>query len=197
MARSSTMPTQSHSACPVVSVVSRVRYLRLHSALSDAPCAPFAVPVQCLVHRVLRLKAIRTSATILGLAGFNADDVSARSCRAGGAMAPYVAVSTQSIIQLVGRWRSMSCFAISISKLVPSLSNLSAQCSRQARSTLSRSRRSRRAAPLSSVPCLRRVELCSPGAHCSSNFPPATLAQAGPASLSFYWALSPGSWGGS
>jgi hypothetical protein len=38
--------------------------------------------------------------------GFNADDVSARSCRAGGAMALLCGRVDTSIIQLVGRWRS-------------------------------------------------------------------------------------------
>jgi hypothetical protein len=113
------MPTQSHLCMSGVSVVSRVRYLRL-TVLPAMPLVRRSHPLQCLVHRVLRLKAIRTSATILGLARFNADDVSARSCRAGGAMAPCVAVSTQVSFSSSAGGDQMSCFAISISKLVPS-----------------------------------------------------------------------------
>ncbi len=97
-------------ACPVVSVVNRVRYLRLQGAPPDAPLCAVRSQTSaawCTVSSKLVTESIRTSATILGpQLGFNADDVSARSCRAGGAMALLCGRVDTSIIQLVGRWRS-------------------------------------------------------------------------------------------
>jgi hypothetical protein len=97
-------------ACPVVSVINRVRYLRLQGAPSEAPlCAVrhATTAAWCTVSSRLVTETIRTSATILGpQLGFNPEDVSARSCRAGGAMALLCGRVDTSIIQLVGRWRS-------------------------------------------------------------------------------------------
>jgi hypothetical protein len=98
-------------ACPVISVVNRVRYLRREGAPSDTPlCAVRSSSPSSAWYTVsskLVTESIRTSATILGPElGFNADDVSARSCRAGGAMALLCGKVDTSIIQLVGRWRS-------------------------------------------------------------------------------------------
>jgi hypothetical protein len=97
-------------ACPVVSVISRVRYLRQHGAPPDAPlCVVRSTTTNawCTISSKLVTDTIRTSASILGPhLGFNAEDVSARSCRAGGAMALLCGRVDTSIIQLVGRWRS-------------------------------------------------------------------------------------------
>ena len=97
-------------ACPVVSVVNRVRYLRTHGAPPEAPlCAVrnSTGTAWCTVSSGLITQTIRTSAAILGpQLGFNTTDVSARSCRAGGAMALLCGRVDTSIIQLVGRWRS-------------------------------------------------------------------------------------------
>jgi hypothetical protein len=98
-------------ACPVISVVSRVRYLRHQNAPHDTPLCVIRSPMRpstwCTISSKLITETIRTSATILGpQLGFNPDDVSARSCRAGGAMALLCGRVDTSIIQLVGRWRS-------------------------------------------------------------------------------------------
>jgi hypothetical protein len=97
-------------ACPVISVVNRVRYLRLHGAPNEAPlCVVRSARTNkwCTISSKLVTETIRTSASILGpQLGFNASDVSARSCRAGGAMALLCGRVDTSIIQLVGRWRS-------------------------------------------------------------------------------------------
>lgn len=97
-------------SCPVVSVVNRVRYLRQHNAPNDAPlCSVRSATTGkwCTISSKLITDTIRVSATIMGpQLGFNASDVSARSCRAGGAMALLCGRVDTSIIQLVGRWRS-------------------------------------------------------------------------------------------
>jgi hypothetical protein len=96
--------------CPVVSVVNRVRYLRLHDASNDAPlCAirSASSTAGCIISSNLVTGTIRILATILGpQLVYNADDVSARSCRAGGATALLCGRVDTSIFQLVGRWPS-------------------------------------------------------------------------------------------
>jgi hypothetical protein len=96
--------------CPVVSVLNRVRYLRTHDATPDTPLCAVRRPAGagwCSVSSSLITETIRLSATMLGpQLGFLASDVSARSCRAGGAMALLCGRVDTSIIQLVGRWRS-------------------------------------------------------------------------------------------
>jgi len=73
-----------HHACPVISVLSRVRYLRFHNAPPDTPLCAVRNTTNtrwCSVSSMLITDIIRVSATILGPAlGFNASDVSARSC---------------------------------------------------------------------------------------------------------------------
>jgi hypothetical protein len=97
-------------ACPVVSVVTRIRYLHLYCAPPDTPlCAVRSATsrASCTISSRLVTETIRTSAAILGQQLiFNAGNVSARSCRAGDAMALLCGRVDTSIIQLVGRSRS-------------------------------------------------------------------------------------------
>ena len=93
--------------CLPVSVLNRVRYLRLQGAPNDAPWCAARSATSATWCTISSRLTIRTSAAVLGpQLGFNADDVSARSCRAGGAMALLCGRVDTSIIQLVGRWRS-------------------------------------------------------------------------------------------
>jgi hypothetical protein len=94
----------------VISVINSVRYLRQHGAPNDAPLwavRSATTNACCTISSKLVTETIQTSASILGpQLGFNTDDVSARSCRTGGAMALLCGRIDTSIIQLVGRCRS-------------------------------------------------------------------------------------------
>ena len=94
--------------CPVIALINRVLYLRLHRAHPTTPLYSYihgstwyAVPAAALTTH------LRTAATALGLAtGITASDISARSLRASGAMALLCAAVDTNIIRLLGRWRS-------------------------------------------------------------------------------------------
>jgi len=75
-------------ACPVITIASRIRYLRLQNAPDEAPlCAVKSLSTSrwCNISSRLITETIRLSVTIIGHdLGFLPEDVSARSCRAGG-----------------------------------------------------------------------------------------------------------------
>lgn len=98
--------------CPVLSTARRVIHLRTHSAPLSTPLATY--------YRVQHTRATRHSVTpsdittVLRLSvsalgpsiGLLPEDITARSLRAGGAMALLVARVDTDIIRLIGRWRS-------------------------------------------------------------------------------------------
>jgi hypothetical protein len=95
-------------ACPVRALVRRVLHLRLHTAELTTPLASyFHAGRRLAVTSADITLSLRTAAIALGPAlGFLPGDVSARSLRAGGAMALLCARVDTSIISLLGRWRS-------------------------------------------------------------------------------------------
>ena len=94
-------------ACPVLCTVNRLRYLRSHQAPAHTPLCAVMRNRWCQVSSSLITDTIRVSAALIGpRLGFLPSDVSARSARAGGAMALLCGRVDPSIIKLVGRWRS-------------------------------------------------------------------------------------------
>jgi len=95
-------------ACPVLDTVRRMLYLRSNGA--PATAALYSVRRHerwTTITSHLITENIRLSATLIGPAlSFLPSDISARSARAGGAMALLCGRIDASIIQLVGRWRS-------------------------------------------------------------------------------------------
>jgi hypothetical protein len=95
-------------ACPVLALIRRTLHLRHNAAAPDTPlCTVF------LHHHHLTLTShhlttlLRQSAAVLQpTLGFDPADISARSLRAGGAMALLCAQVDSNVIKLVGRWRS-------------------------------------------------------------------------------------------
>jgi hypothetical protein len=102
--------TGHSSSCPVLALIRRVLNLRLHSAPPTAPlylcflsssATPASVTSACIT-AMLRLSATALYLTL----GIDPKNISARSLRAGGAMALLCARVDTDIIRLVGRWRS-------------------------------------------------------------------------------------------
>lgn len=98
--------------CPTLAIVRRVLHLRAHGAPLSTPLAraftphgPRSVTPSNITHN------LRTAVQYLGTdLGFLPTDVSARSLRAGGAMALLVSEVDTDVIQLLGRWRSDAMF---------------------------------------------------------------------------------------
>ena len=96
------------SFCPVVSVARRILHLRTHGAPPGTPLASYfragtlhhVTPSDITAALQLSVRAIGPSL------GFLATDISARSLRAGGAMALLCAQVDHDTIRLIGRWRS-------------------------------------------------------------------------------------------
>ena len=104
--------TGHHFCCPTLAIVRRVLHLRTHGAPLSTPLAraftadgPRSVtPTHITTH-------LRNAVKYLGTdLGFLPSDVSARSLRAGGAMALLVSKVDTDVIQLLGRWRSDAMF---------------------------------------------------------------------------------------
>ena len=95
--------------CPTLAIIRRVLHLRSNNAPPHTPLARVFLasgttrsikPSDITTH-------LRCAVRFLGFGlGFTAQEVSARSLRAGGAMALLVSKVDTDIIQLLGRWRS-------------------------------------------------------------------------------------------
>jgi hypothetical protein len=97
------------SVCPVLALIRRCLHLRTYQALPTAPlCSVYLIPTTATYITPQMLTAhLRRSATILlPTLGFHPHDISARSLRAGGAMALLCANVDSNVIKLIGRWRS-------------------------------------------------------------------------------------------
>jgi hypothetical protein len=95
-------------ACPVEAIIRRVLHLRQHGAAPDTPLAYYYENGRCRAVSAANITdALKTSVTFLGTGiGIVASDVTARSLRAGGAMALLCAQVDTNIIRLLGRWQS-------------------------------------------------------------------------------------------
>ena len=95
--------------CPVQAIVRRITHLRQHNAPYETPLAAYFMPGNVLttISPTDITTMLRTATAALGPAlGFLATDISARSLRAGGAMALLCAHVDSDTIRLIGRWRS-------------------------------------------------------------------------------------------
>jgi hypothetical protein len=94
--------------CPVAAIVRRVLCLRQHEATPSTPLATsWTQSQQCSVSAGDITTALRLAVTLIGPdIGLVPNDISARSLRAGGAMALLCAQVDTDIIRLLGRWQS-------------------------------------------------------------------------------------------
>ena len=95
------------SLCPVLCLVSRVTYLRRHAA--EPTTSINAIMVDGTWSHLLPSHVthyVRAAVALHPDLGFTASDVSARSTRAGGAMALLCAGIDGDRIRLIGRWKS-------------------------------------------------------------------------------------------
>lgn len=98
--------------CPTLAIVRRVVHLRAHGAPPTTPLARTftqsgtrSVTPKDITHH------LRAAVQFLGTdLGFLPDEISARSLRAGGAMALLVSDIDTDMIRLMGRWRSDEMF---------------------------------------------------------------------------------------
>jgi hypothetical protein len=98
----------SLTLCPVKAVLRRILHLREHTHDLKTPLASY---FQANKLRAVAAKdvtsALRLSVATIGPSlGFLPEDISARSLRAGGAMALLCANIDKNVISLLGRWRS-------------------------------------------------------------------------------------------
>jgi hypothetical protein len=96
-------------ACPVLAILRRVLHLRLRHAQPTTPLHqfydPLGNPQQVYARHIT--EAVRRAATSSHVTfGLDPTKLSARSLRAGGAMALLCSKVDTDIIKLVGRWRS-------------------------------------------------------------------------------------------
>lgn len=94
--------------CPVRAMIRRILHLRSHTANRSAIIATyFHNARQCNVKSADVTTALRQATASIGAAlGYLPADVSARSLRAGGAMALFCSHVDKDTIQLIGRWKS-------------------------------------------------------------------------------------------
>jgi hypothetical protein len=118
--------TSGHAiACPTRSLVRRLRYLRRHGAPPETPlCAYRSGNRWVHVSSRALTNILRTSAAALPELGYLPSDVSARSLRAGGAMALLCGNVDTHTIKLVGRWKSEAMFRYLHAQALPIIRNL-------------------------------------------------------------------------
>ena len=95
------------SLCPVLRIVSRVLHLRNHGARRTTPLNAYYSNERWLYVLPADITALlRAAARHAPAWGFSPADISARSTRAGGAMAMLCGGIDSDRIRLIGRWRS-------------------------------------------------------------------------------------------
>lgn len=98
-------------ACPVHTMIHRILHLQLNNATPDTPlCAAFHNGAWVHVTSALLTARLKVSAAAQPHLGIEPDDITARSARAGGAMALLCGRVDHDVMKLVGRWRSDAIF---------------------------------------------------------------------------------------
>ncbi len=99
--------------CPVLCLVDRIIYLRSVAAVPATPINAYKPP-GTLPFRYIQAadltRRLRAALAIHPHPGYTAKDVSARSTRAGGAMALLCAGVDRDRLRMIGRWRSDELF---------------------------------------------------------------------------------------
>jgi hypothetical protein len=111
-------------ACPTATLIRRVSYLRLHHAPAHTPLSTVFLPLPTVVPSSLLTTLLREATTLSPHLGYAATDVSARSLRAGGAMALLCGHVDADTIRLVGRWQSDAMFRYLHAQALPVIRDL-------------------------------------------------------------------------
>jgi hypothetical protein len=117
----------SHSmACPTYAIMRRVLYLRQNGATPNTALCAFKTTGNRWAHVSSKMitTMLQASAAALPDLGFAPSDVTARSLRAGGAMALLCGKVDQQVIRLVGRWQSDSMFRYLHAQALPLVAGL-------------------------------------------------------------------------
>jgi hypothetical protein len=115
--------------CPVICLAARVTYLRGLNAPSSTPLHAYRVSLSSPWRYVLSgdiTRRLRVALTLFPDPSYRPSDVSARSTRAGGAMAFLCAGVSSDRIRLVGRWRSDELYRYLHVQAQPVMTGLSA-----------------------------------------------------------------------
>jgi hypothetical protein len=113
-------------ACPTLALARRIRYLRSRNAPPNTPLCTVWKPNGRLtfVTSTAITRTLQVSAAALPHLGFPPEEVSARSMRAGGAMALLCGKVDADTIRLVGRWRSDAMFRYLHAQALPLVNQL-------------------------------------------------------------------------
>jgi hypothetical protein len=113
-------------ACPTKALARRILYLRStqHAQPHTPLCAVRFQQRWIHVTSTLLTTTLQASALALPILGFQPDQVTARSMRAGGAMALLCGKVDANIIRLVGRWKSDAMFRYLHAQALPLVQNL-------------------------------------------------------------------------
>lgn len=113
-------------ACPTKAIARRIKYLRQNNASLDTPLCTVFKPNnrRTYVTSNALTKTLQVSAAALPHLGFPADEITARSMCAGGAMALLCGKVDSDTIRLVGRWKSDAMFRYLHAQALPLVRNL-------------------------------------------------------------------------
>jgi hypothetical protein len=113
-------------ACPTMALARRIRYLREHNASLHTPlCSVWQANGRITFMTSTAItKTLQVSAAALPHLGFPPNEVSARSMRAGGAMALLCGKVDADTIRLVGRWKSDAMFRYLHAQALPLVNHL-------------------------------------------------------------------------
>ena len=124
-------------ACPMLTLVRRVLYLRSQQAPPHTPiCAVCKNNRWSYVSSKLITASLRVATASLPHLNYHPSDVSARSLQSGGAMALVCGNIDKDKIQLQGRWKSDAVFRYLHAQALPLVHNLAAVMLRHGSFTL-------------------------------------------------------------
>jgi hypothetical protein len=118
--------TSGHAtACPTKALARRLHHLKTHGAGPTTPlCSVYCNGRWFQITSRMITSLLRQSVRQMPHLNYRPEDVSARSLRAGGAMALLCGGIDTNIIKLVGRWRSDAIFRYLHSQALPVVQNL-------------------------------------------------------------------------
>jgi hypothetical protein len=112
-------------ACPSRALGRRIKYIRMNGGNKKTPLCAFkrGNRWKCVTSDMLT-QLLRTSVALLPDLGLSPSDITARSLRAGGAMALLCGRVDTDLIKLIGRWRSDAMFRYLHAQALPLIHNL-------------------------------------------------------------------------